>query len=302
MKDDNLKYKIRRKIQALAYDITSPETVSKLYFKVILKQKLNLENPISFNEKLQWLKLYYCPNDPLVIMCADKYAVRSYVSKKGYKNYLNDLFFVWKNEKDIEWEKLPNQFVLKCNHGCGYNIVCDNKSELDIKYTSRKLKMWMKEDFGKYNAEPHYDKISKKIICEKFLGEDIIDYKFFCFHGKPEFMYIAQGFGKGENERITFFEMDGNRANYKRDDYDVMKDAVIPEKFQEMVELSKELSEDFPFVRVDLFEVDGKIFFSELTFTPCGGLMKISPEEFDIRWGRWIDLELAKSIADSRST
>ena len=298
MKDDNLKYRIRRKIQFYAYKITSTEFVSKLYFKIVLNQKLNLKKPSTFNEKLQWLKLYYCPNDPLVISCADKYAVRQYIKDKNYKEYLNDLLFVWNGVEEIDWEKLPYQFVLKCNHGCGYNIVCENKDKINKKYIFNKVRAWMNEDFGKYNAEPHYDKMKKRIICEKFLGENIIDYKFFCFHGKPEFMYVAQGFGKGLNERITFFEMDGKKAEYRREDYEIMDDAVIPEKFEEMVELSKKLSSDFPFVRVDLFEVDGKIYFSELTFTPCGGLMKIYPPEYDKEWGKLIDLDLAKQLAE----
>jgi len=152
----------------------------------------------------------------------------------------------------------------------------------------------MKEKFGNFNAEPHYDKIGKKIICEKYLGEDIIDYKFFCFHGEPKFMYIAQGFGKGINERMTFFDVDGKRAEFRRAEYDVMEDAVVPNKFNEMLEVSRVLSKEFPFVRVDLFEVDGKIYFSELTFTPSGCLMKVTPEEYDKIWGTYIDLDKVK--------
>ena len=290
MKDDKLNYRLRRKIQSIAYDITSPEFVSKLYFYILLKKRLNLQNPTTFNEKLQWLKLYYCPKDPLVISCSDKWAVREYIEKKGYGMYLNELYFTWNDAYEIEWEKLPKQFVLKCNHGCGYNIVCDDKSKLSVEYAIKKINRWMGEDFGKFNAEPHYDKISKKIICEKYLGGDIIDYKFFCFNGKPQFMYIAQGFGKGNNERITFFDMNGNKAPYRRKDYNIMDDAVLPVRFEEMSTLSKELSADFPFVRVDLFEVNGKIYFSELTFTPCGGLMEIEPLQYDSLWGSYIDI------------
>lgn len=291
MKDDKWVYKIRRKMQCYAYDFTSPEFVSKLYFRIVLGQKLNLKFPKTYNEKLQWLKLYYYPRNQKAVQCTDKYAVRNYIEEKGMGYLLNELYDVWDEPDSIEWDALPKQFVLKCTHGCGYNLICDDKSKLDIVYTKNKLKMWMQEDFGKFNAEPHYSKIPKRIICEKYLGKDIIDYKFFCFHGEPKFMYIAQGFGNGIDERISFFEMNGKRAEYGRSDYPVMEDARMPEKFQEMAEISRVLGENFPFVRVDLFEVAGKIYFSELTFTPCGCMMKIDPKMYDVIWGTYIDLE-----------
>lgn len=284
-------YDFRRKMQIIAYDLTTPEFVSKMYYRIVLKEKLNLKNPHTFNEKLQWLKLYEWPNNDIAIKCSDKYLVREYIEQKGVGNYLNELYGVWDNANDIDFDKLPNQFVLKCNHGCGYNIICDDKNRINFDDTRKILNKWMKENFGKFNAEPHYDKIKHKIICEKYLGGNITDYKFFCFNGNVEFMYIASGFGKGIEEQVSFFDSEGNKATYRRTDYPVMQDAKLPEKFEEMKQLSEKLSKDFPFVRVDWFEENKKIYFSELTFTPCGGLMKIEPKEYDSIWGNLLNID-----------
>lgn len=291
MNDRGIKYKIRRKLQVLAYNITTPEFVSKLYFRLLLKYKLNLKNPKTFNEKVQWLKLYEWPKNELAIKCSDKYRVREYIKEKGMEAYLNDLYGVWSNANDIDFDKLPNQFALKCNHGCGYNIICDDKSTINEKETKKTLNEWLKEKFGKFNAEPHYDKIEPRIICEKYLGGNITDYKFYCFNGKVEFMYIASGFGKGIEEQISFFDKNGQKAPYSRSDYPIKEDAELPEKFEEMKQLSEELAKDFVFVRVDWFEENEKIYFGELTFTPCGGLMKIEPKEYDGKWGSLLKID-----------
>lgn len=289
-------YKIRRKMQIIAYDITSPEFISSIYFKYILEYKLNLKNPQTFNEKIQWLKLYNWPNNKKAIDCSDKYKVREYIKSQGYSETLNKLYGVWNNADDIDFDKLPEKFVLKCTHGCGYNIVCDNKNDLNIKHTKQQLNKWLKEDFGKFNAEPHYSKIKPQIICEKYLSENLTDYKFFCFNSKVEFMYIATGFGKGINEKITFFDKNGNKPDYCRADYDEYKEAKIPKNFKAMITMSERLSKEFPFVRVDWYEVDGKVYFGEMTFTPCGGLMKISPQKYDLALGEKLKININKKI------
>lgn len=168
--DRGVFYKIRRWGQVKAYRFATPEFMSRLYFRIVLGYKLNLRNPRTFNEKMQWLKLYKWPDDPIAVQCADKYAVRKYIEEHRCGQYLVDLIGVWEDVDDIDWDKLPEQFAMKCTHGCGYNIICDSKKELDMKKTIRCLKKWMKEDFGRYNVEPHYSKIKPRIICEKFLG------------------------------------------------------------------------------------------------------------------------------------
>lgn len=293
MADRGIIYEIRRKGQILALKLMPQEFISKLYFRYILGYWLNLDNPQTFNEKLQWYKLYYCPSNQTIIKCGDKYDVREYIIKKGLGQYLNELLGIWDSVNDIDWENLPEQFAMKCTHGCGYNLICDSKLKFNIEIAKKKLNRWMNEDFGKFNVEPHYSKMRPKIICEKYLGADIVDYKFFCFEGEPQFMYIAQGFGKGVNERITFFDKNGEKAPFRRGDYNILEDAKLPSQYEKMMDMSRLLSKDFPFVRVDWFEIDGRIYFGELTFTPCGGMMKIFPPEYDKEWGKLFNLELS---------
>lgn len=283
-------YTVRRKLQVLAYDLTSPAFMSKVYFRIVLKSSLNLKTPKTFNEKLQWLKLNNWPNNPLVIKCGDKYAVREYVKKKGLDKYLNTLINVWENVDEINWDMLPQEFAIKCTHGCGYNIICENKDALDIVVAKKQLSKWMNEDFGKFNAEPHYSKMSPRIICEKYLGGDIIDYKFFCFNGEAKFMYIAKGFGNGNSERMAFFDENGEKAEYQRPGYAIYTDAKIPKGYAEMKVISEILAADFPFVRVDWYEAEGVIYFGELTFTPGGGLMEVSPRKYDKIWGNMLNI------------
>ena len=292
MKDDKLSFRLRRKAQAALFLLTSPEYISRFYFKKFLKQKLDLKNPQTFNEKINWLKLYEWPFNEDAIICSDKYLVRDYLIKKGYKEYLNDLYFACDNSKDIDWEKLPKQFVIKCNHGCGYNIIVNDKSQIEEKYVKRKLNRWMKQKFGRYTAEIHYDKIKPMIICEKYLGSKINDYKIHCFNGKPEFIYISTGLDDWKEARMMFLNIDGSVSPFQRTDfrkYDKVPE--LPSKYQEMIEISKELSASFPFVRVDFFEIDGKIIFSEMTFTPCGGLMTIEPKEYDLTLGKLLKID-----------
>ena len=192
MERDSFLYNIRRKGQIIAHKIFPDEVLSKIYFKVVLGKKLNLKNPKTFNDKMQWLKLYYYPFNSTVVKCADKYAVRKYMEEKGYAKLLVPLIGYWDNADKIDWDKLPEKFVMKCNHGCAYNILCNDKRNFDTKKATYQLNKWMKEDFGAFNIENHYSKIQPHMItCEKFLGDNITDYKFFCFNGKPEFMYVS---------------------------------------------------------------------------------------------------------------
>ncbi|MEH6955595.1 ATP-grasp fold amidoligase family protein, partial [Neobacillus drentensis] len=283
--------KCRRKLQVVAHKFFSNETMSKLYFRIFLNKSLNLENPKTFNEKLQWYKLYYCPNSPLVVQCTDKYAVRSYVESKGLGNYLTNLFGSWDDAEEIEWNKLPNQFVLKCNHGCAYNILCSNKNKLNKKKVTKQLKTWIKEDFGAFNIEIHYSKIQqRKIICEEYLGDVIMDYKFYCFNGVPQFFYVSNNLIHDRQAQIGFFNLDGSKLPLVRDDYKDINRVELPEYYSEMLNVVKILCEDFPFVRVDFFVANNRFYFAELTFTPGAAMMPINPEEFDLEWGKLLDL------------
>lgn len=269
-----------------------PVLTNKIMYLILMKKLLNLNDPKTFNEKINWLKIFDYPNNKLVIQCSDKYLVRNYVKSKGLEEILNDLYFVYDEVENIKWELLPKSFVLKCNHGCGYNIICSNKDNLERKKTLKKLKRWINEDFGVVSGERHYSKIDKKIICEKYLGENILDYKFFCFNGKPEFLYISRAVnGSHHGLKADFFDINGGKMPFRRTDHDSFD--IAPKMIKNMdyaLKICSKLSEDFSFVRVDLFEVNNKIYFSELTFSPCSGMMPFDPIEYDFEIGKKIKI------------
>lgn len=294
MKENNILYQLRRKLQILGLRFTSYEFMSKIYYYMFFKRRLNLEEPKFFNEKIRWLALNYYPYNETVVRCTDKYEVRKYIEKKGLGHLLNDLIGVWDTWDEIDWKALPNQFALKCTHGARYNIICNNKADISEKDSEKKIKRWLKEDFSLFNAEKHYSKITPRVICEKYLGGNMVDYKFYCFHGEPKFFYVSTGFAHGDDKKVQmdYYNIDGTKAPFKRPDYSNFEnDSDLPDNLEEMIKISKILSEDFPFVRVDLFSLNGKIYFSELTFTPGSGLMVIEPTEYLKRWGNYINLE-----------
>ena len=291
MERDSFLYKARRKCQVIAHKVISNEGMSKFYFNIVLHKKLNLDNPQTFNEKIQWMKLYYYPHNPLIVNGSDKYAVREYIEKKGYGNKLVPLLGVWDRAEDIDWDKLPDRFVLKCNHGCAYNIVVADKKKLDKAATIKRLNEWLKEDFGAFNIELHYSAIEHhKITCEEFLGDNITDYKFFCFNGEPHCIYVSTDLIHDRQAQIGFFYLDGKKMPLRRDDYTDIPEVTLPPFYDEMKKAAQILCEDFPFVRVDFFVANNTWYFAELTFTPGAGMMPFNPESFDQEWGKMIDL------------
>lgn len=291
MERDSFLYKARRTAQVIAHRFVSNEVMSKFYFKIVLKKELNLDTPKTFNEKLQWMKLYYYPFNETVIQCADKYAVRKYIENKGYENLLVPLIGAWKDAHNIEWNKLPKKFVLKCNHGCAYNMLCANKDEFDEKAAEKQLNTWMKEDFGAFNIELHYSKIKPHMItCEEYLGDNITDYKFFCFNGEPKFIYVSNNLVHDRQAQIGFFYLDGKKMPLKRDDYTDIASVELPDFFDEMLNVAKDLCKEFPFVRVDFFLANNTYYFAELTFTPSACMMPFNPDRYDREWGDMIKL------------
>ena len=293
-------FKVHQKWQKHKFDkvsqmsLTDPEKVSKIRYREVFGAELDLENPKTFNEKLMWLKLKKYANDPLVSQCSDKYAVREYVEKCGLGETLNGLIGVWDKAEDIEWEKLPNRFAIKCNHGCGYNLICQDKTKFDTKKATDQLNAWMKDDFWMEYAEVHYKTIPKKIICEEYLegkGNALpVDFKIYCFNGKPEYIgnFIERDIVTDEILR-GYFDLDWNPSP-------VFKGEMQPELFErpvtleKMLEYAEILAKPFPFVRVDFYEVDGKIYFGELTFTPTGCLATYYTDEAQIKLGELLNV------------
>lgn len=285
-------YLMRRKLQLVAHKLFSDEFMSKVYYRIVMKKKLSFKNPKTFNEKLQWLKLYYYPQNEDVIIATDKYKVRDYVKQKGLEGILTPLIGVWDNVSDIKFSYLPDQFVLKCNHGCAYNIVCDDKISFDINDAKKRLGKWMKEDFGAFNIEIHYSEIKeKKVICEEYLGADLLDYKFFCFNGIPKYLYISEDLLHDRQAKIGYFDTDGNKLNLKRNEYADYNIEKFPTFYEKMLKDAAILSKDFPFVRVDFFVTKEKYYFAELTFTPGGCMNNFNPERYDFEWGQQLDIQ-----------
>lgn len=274
----------------------SPTIASKRLYKKKFDRKLDLENPQFFNEKLMWLKLNIYSNNSLVTKCADKYRVREYVKECGYGDILNDLLGVWDSVDDIDWEALPNKFALKCNHGAGYNIICDDKRKIDIKDTKYKLKKWMKEDYWKLSAEMHYKYIPKKIICEKYIGSLKgslpEDYKVFCFNGDPIFIgkYIDRDKNNFSRFQRGLFNFNWEPLNNLVEHNIDMDNFTKPGTLDQMYAIAKDLCKPFPFVRIDFYESDGKVIFGEFTFTPVACLATYFHEQASKELGKLLIL------------
>lgn len=295
MERDSFLYRARRKGQVLAHFFLPDELLARFYSRIVLGKSVNLSEPETFNEKIQWLKLYVYPKDPLVIQGSDKFAVRSYVQQKGLERLLVPMIGVWQSVDEIDWDSLPEQFVLKCNHGCAYNILCEDKNKLERKAVERKLQTWMKEDFGVFNIELHYSNINPhRIICEEFLGNSITDYKFFCFNGEPKFLYVSNNLIHDRQAQIGFFYLDGRKMPMKRNDYIDITSISLPDFYYDMKKSAETLCNDFAFVRVDFLLTDTRYYFAELTFTPSAGMMPFNPDKCDLEWGRMLDISNVK--------
>lgn len=243
------------------------------YFKEYGK-KINLKEPVNFIEKLCYLKLNEYNNNLLVKRCSDKLAVRNYVKEKGYGNLLNQIYHIYDKPEEIDFDKLPTDFALKYNIGCGYNIICPNKDEINSSDVLRKLKKWEKEKYWLANAEMQYKECEKKIICEKYLktmdGVLPIDYKFYVFNGKVKAVLVISDRDKDEKYG-AFYDEEWNYINCPNDTYKV-RTFLKPEGFEIMKECAESLAEPFPFVRVDFYQINNKVIFGEMTFTPGGAV------------------------------
>ena len=263
-------------------------------YGAVLHKKLNLENPQTFNEKLQWLKLY--DRKPEYTDMVDKYAAKAYVADRIGEEYIIPTYGVWERFDDIDFDSLPQQFVLKCTHDSGGLVICRDKSALDREKAKSKIEASLKRDFFYVAREWPYKNVPKRIIAEKYLEDGhgatgLTDYKFYCFNGKPQFLYVSQGLENHDTARISFITMDWEFAPYERKDFAPFSELPErPEKFDEMVQVCCELSRGHSFLRVDLYEVDGQVLFSELTFAPCGGLMPFASAEQDMNMGKLLML------------
>lgn len=271
----------------------SDKAYLKLRYNCIMGKKLNLDNPVTYNEKLQWLKLY--DRKPEYTKMVDKYEAKKYVADIIGEEYIIPTLGVWDNVNDIDFDALPNQFVLKCTHDSGGIVICKDKAELDIENAKNTLNHFLNRNFYSVHREWPYKDVQPRIIAEKYMedesGKDLKDYKFFCFNGEPKLLYISEGLSDHSTAKISFADMDYNIAEFKRNDFKPFDE--LPKKpinFEKMKELAKVLSKDRAFIRVDFYEINKKIFFGELTFFPCSGYLPFDPEKYDKILGDWITL------------
>lgn len=270
----------------------------KILYRLNLRKKLNLNDPKTFNAKLQWLKLY--DRNPVYTRLVDKIEVKKWVAEKIGEEYIIPTLGVWENPEDIDFERLPDRFVLKTNHDSGGIIICTDKNKLDKEAVRKKLEKSLKQNFYKVGREWPYKNVPRKVIAEKFIIDstsedgDLMDYKFMCFNGEVKCSFVCSERRKGL--RVTFFDKEWNRMPFERHYPQSDKPTPQPLKYKEMVHLSEILSKDIPFVRVDFYEVDGRIYFGEMTFFPGGGFEEFNPEEWDERLGDWINLDPTKIV------
>lgn len=253
----------------------------------------NLKSPKTFNEKLQWLKLY--DRRPEYTTMVDKYAVKQYIAERIGEEYIIPTLGVWESFDEIDFDKLPNQFVLKCTHDCGGMVICKDKEKLNRLAAKQKLEKCLRRNYYWRMREWPYKNVKPQIIAEKYMQDKAVqelrDYKFFCFDGEPKALFIATDRQtEGEETKFDFFDMEYNHLDVRNGHPNA---SILPEKpscFDEMKQLAEKLSAGIPHVRVDFYEVDGRVYFGEMTLFHWSGLVPFEPEQWDFTFGSWLKL------------
>ena len=282
-KSKNLRFRI---LSALRFVPDKP--MLRLQYRIKCGRPLNLKDPKRYTEKIQWYKLFY--RDPVMQQCADKYQVRKYVEEHGLGHILNELYDVFETPEDIRLDHLPEQFVLKLSNGSGTNLLCRNKSELNLPEVQQKFRDYLVQSGSSAGREWVYKSDSKVIVAEKLLedplrpGQDLRDYKILCFNGQPEYIICVDGrytdhychvvYDPQWNKQDVVIGQSSNSADYQK-----------PDTLEEMLEIARTLSKDFPAVRIDLYDIGGQILFGEMTYFPWSGYMHFQPDEFDFVLG-----------------
>lgn len=263
-------------------------------YRIKTGRRLNLKEPKRFTEKLQWYKLYY--KNPLMIQCVDKYDVREYVKSKGLGDILIPCYGVYESPEEINWNALPNQFVMKDTLGGGGTsvIIVKNKASEDIEELKKRTAEWVRIDAhtrGGGREWPYYSGKNHRIIIEKYIdaeenNEGLIEYKFFCFNGKPTWIYVLSDRNLGNGVGVSIFDADFRKQDALRaDEKKINREIEKPGTFELMREVSSVLSEEFLEARIDLYEVNGEVKFGEITFFDGSGYMKFEPDSFDYEMG-----------------
>ena len=295
---DNRYYKILKKPSLLFFTIAhrgllnwmNDETFIKISYRILVGKRLNLNDPHSYNEKIQWLKLH--DRNPLHTMMVDKYEVKKYVADLIGEEYVIKTLGVWDKFEDINFDSLPNQFVLKVTHNSGGVIICKDKTTLDIKEAKKTLDYALKHNYYREMREWPYKDVKPRLIAEAYLtddGEGLKDYKFFCFDGKP--LYVQVDYDRFKGHKRNIYDTEWNYLDLQIQ-YPTDKDHVIekPANFEKMLELTGELSKGMKHARIDFYNVNGNIYFGEITFYHGSGFEKFTPESWNDLFGSKIKI------------
>lgn len=261
----------------------------QLYYFASFRKFCNLKNPVTYNEKLNWLKLH--DHNPIYTKLVDKYEVKEYVAKLIGEKYIIPTLGVWEEFDEIDFDKLPNQFVLKCTHDSAGLVIVKDKNNLDINYARRVLQKALSQNFYYIGREWPYKNVKPRIIAEKYMEDEdgeLKDYKFFCFNGEPKIMFLLKD--RSIDTRLNFYDLEFNKLPFARG-YPNFSDVLKkPKGWESMIKLSQILSTNFPHVRVDFYNINGDIYFGELTFYPGSGFERFKPQKWDKIVGDWLKL------------
>lgn len=270
-----------------------PKFYAKVHYEYFSGEPLDLENPVDFNAKIEWYKVFFRPR--ILNTLVDKYEVRAFIKDAIGEQYLNDIYGVYDDVDDIDFETLPNKFVIKATHSSGHNIIVTDKSSMNLTQVRKKLKKWLKvNQYFRMGQEWAYKDVKHRYIIEKFLKEDdktsLVDYKYYCFNGKP--IFIDVHLNREEDHKQGCFDLDfdllpfGKSKSYKSISSDLKK----PSNLDEMTQLAEVLATDLPFVRVDFYSVNGRTVFGEMTFYPSDARKKFYPENYNKEIGGYMKL------------
>lgn len=292
------KKKIYSKVLQILTELWGIETAKKFDAKIRFHRDVDLKNPKTLADKVCYIELF--DQHPMASECSDKNAVREYVKQRGYSQNLIPLVGgPWENFSEIDFEKLPNAFVLKATHGCKMNYMVPNKMELDYDECKKTVDLWLNTTYGIYSVEPHYAQIPHRIIAEQYLGEmsSMVDYKFHCLNGIPQFVLVVNNrkaeCGKPMHVELSLYDTDwAPIEGLQKSNFEVPSKTLIekPICLSYMIQMARDLAKDFKFVRVDLYEINGQVYFGELTFSPACGVFPYFDDIFNNKMGELLKL------------
>ena len=290
----NIKYRLFNYLRKIKFtNILSDKTFLKILYFVKMEKKLDLENPQTYSEKLQWLKLH--DRNPEYTKMVDKYEAKEYVRKIIGDQYIIPTIGIYNSFDEINFDELPNQFVIKCTHDSGGLVIVKDKNSIDLNSIKRKINTSLRRNYYYSNREWPSENVKPRIIIEKYMEDKksafMKDYKFFCFDGVPVVMYLSEGLENHNTARMSFFDMNFQLMDFKRRDYKLMDYTPDkPKNFDKMKEFASILSQNIPHVRVDFYEINGNLYFGELTFFTCSGLIPFENPKSDVELGKYIKI------------